>query len=103
MTIDEIVAVARRVSFKNPPFPVQCTIEVRAGMLGVMAVIIMHVPDRETGHHRRQFYEMPLYLEVFEDEQDVLTVMFEAARSAFLHELDECWHVDGVRTRDPHG
>lgn len=35
-------------------------------------------------------------------EDEVIAALRQAVENTLLHELDECWRVDGKQTRDPH-
>lgn len=63
--------------------------------------LVCEVPDNDTGKPR------PLHWARFMSralsDAEVRSDIYRELRNMLCHELAEAWHVDGVRTHDPHG
>lgn len=102
---ERIGALLRRVMFKNPPFPIEVMFVPRrelgdARARTVACVFEIRVACRETGRQIRVSH--PFTLNTCMDDEQLLRIIHAEARRVFLHELDECFHVDGERVHDPH-
>lgn len=100
MTYDEFCAALSRVTMKNPPFPVEVEPRLRFDRLGV--AVTWRAPDRDTGKPTRITEEHDMPPLDYIKEADVFALVHRAVVKSFLHECDECFHVDGVRMFDPH-
>jgi len=100
MSYDEFCAVLARITMKNPPFPVEIEPRLRFQRLGV--AVRWRAPDRDTGKMVvvTEEHNLPPLEDI--KEVDVFALVHHAVVKSFIHECDECFHVDGVRTYDPH-
>lgn len=104
-----VEAIVARVAVKNPPFPIRLVVR-DLGTLEVGLAAITLVPDRDTGLPSKVTHTRLLPRHQVEDfsrdrvefERAILREVTELVRSVFIHEFDECFHIDGVRVRDPH-
>ena len=88
----------QRVTVKNPPFPIHLAIRNRFGINYLNAII--KVKDRDGGHPIEVNFNFdiptPISLSLFYDYIE------SRVQAVFLHEFYECFHVSGVRVKDPH-
>jgi hypothetical protein len=114
MTTDEFIACVARIELRNPPFPIQIVARRMEYVVnsngkddvvgGVELTVAWEVPDRDTGLPQpvstvQQFRARDIG---HMDEKAVFEVIYRSVMNAFYHELQEMWHIDGVRVRDPH-
>lgn len=93
--IEEARRCLKRVSIRNPPFPVLLEIH-DTGRL----TITLTVKDRDHGFEVHVMFDFEILLPI--TDAIFLEVVESRLRAAWLHELHECYHVDGVRINDPH-
>ncbi len=98
-----IARLLARVTFRNPPFPIEVRVlDFWDGDREVRCAFDTTVPNRDGGGAIRVTHGFRVPLDPRIDDKRLLDLIYAEARRVFLHELDECFHVDGVRTRDPH-
>lgn len=61
-----------------------------------------HPPHRDGGTPIERGLVNSVYVPHGATREQLIELVFKCARDLVLHELDEAWHVDGVRCRDPH-
>lgn len=94
----EAIRLLERVSLKNPPFPLSW--RIRPNSIGIYVDVTARLPDRDTGVERLQGFNLSLGLPT---HPDFLLFWFEKSlRAIFMHEFEECFHVDDRRVHDPH-
>lgn len=98
MSPREAVAIVRRVTVRNPPFPIRIE-ATESERDGIEVRIITMVPCRDTGVTISVMHTDHMF--PFSEEQ-VIAFVSGFIRTVFDHEWKECLHVDGVRVRDPH-
>ncbi len=109
---ESLLAVARRlereVVIQRLAFPIRkITLELSYhGAL--MAVIALRVPDRDgDGQREVQFRQVIVHSMGSDPDLEAMykcavRTLYEALRIVMRHELDEAFHVAGVRVHDPH-
>jgi hypothetical protein len=93
-------------------FPLPMTIESRREMQyvpgshrcwgGVSLRCTMQVQERDTGRITDLNFEQIFSPEDIERAGDIEALVWRFVSDAVMHELAECWMVDGQRGRDPH-
>lgn len=92
----------RRVSLDTFPVKVILFAEPTSNLGGWVGASIK-VLDREDGSESSLRTTLPIIASGIETTEDeVITAIRQAVENTLLHELDECWRVDGARPRDPH-
>ena len=91
------VRALRLVTLREPPY----------GEKRYRLDVVTAVAERDTGEPTTVTLSHELAACVVEsyaaDRREVLLdFVYNALRGVLLHELDEAWHVDGVRVKDPH-
>lgn len=87
--------VVSGIRMVNPPFPIKLT--THSDGVGPVLCITVTVRHRITGE--------PLALEhrrAVPDGVELLDWIHTCLRDVFVHELDEAFHFNGVRVREPH-
>lgn len=94
----EARAQLERVGLRNPAIPptVSASIDDSTSDPVLVLHVTVEVPDRDTGEPRAFRHRLAV------PSGDFLTFVRRAVRAVWVHELDEAWHVDGVRAREPH-
>lgn len=100
LSIGDIINVLKTITLKHPPFPIRLAVGTMNDKVAFYAFTM--VPDRETG--RLVEVTHVDYLSKYDGyyKEAVLARAESFLRSVFLHELFECFHVEGIRIRDPH-
>jgi len=98
--ISHVLSLIERVEVRNfAPLP-HLTIDANEAPGGVSVVVSSVVAERDDGT------AMPLALARFVpdggEDASVFDAIYSAILGMLLHELNEAWHIDGVRVRDPH-
>lgn len=101
-TLVETERVLRRVELRHPPFPVRLRVEhSRPPAWPPLDLIVDAMPpDRDSGEPRHVRHARRIPLNLTDDE--FIGFVYFSLREVYTHELDEAFHVDGKRSRDPH-
>lgn len=96
--LSSLRALLATVELRNPAIPTSLSITIDDTTVDQFLVlqVIVEVPDRDSGDLsmlRHNIHVPP---------DDFLTFVRRAVRAVWVHELDESWHVDGVRVNNPH-
>lgn len=100
--IDDLRAVVARIEMRNSVIPTRLYVTAghEFGRRTAIVGIEIEVPHRDTGDRvtvaRRKDIMLPT------DESHVIMIIHNLVSCMWLHEMDECWHVNGQRVRDPH-
>lgn len=104
MAVDVLDEALASVSLKNPAFPIDLVV-TRSHERTALEVRLL-VPDRETGVDTRVIHSFPVppwkLMNGRWSRADAVQWVRLCLDRAIRHEVDEWWHVDGVRVRDPH-
>lgn len=91
-----------RVSVSKLPIEVMLYAEPLGRRTGQAAAAIA-VKEREGGYMSVLRTSVPIRAAgEATTEDEVIAKIRQAIENTLLHELDECWRVDGKQTRDPH-
>lgn len=92
----------RRIDLRA--FPIKITVRAEsATKRRGFAYASMEVKDRFDGSDTRLTTGMPVIASGdATTEDEVIAAVRQAVENMLLHELDECWRVDGKLVRDPH-
>lgn len=92
-----------RISLRNPAIATRLRLRPGYSRIGATLEVRLLSPHRDTG----EMIEVSLdtHLRWGEDYPEGYAIhqIMHAIEQAWLHELRECFHVDGVRIKDPHG
>lgn len=94
---DQFEELLSQVELKNPPFRIE--LQAADHMTHGYLFVQCHVPDRGHGFPTTITHQ---YSIPDPRHRDWLTWIYECVQLAVLHEVAECFHVGGVRVRDPH-
>lgn len=100
-------ALIRRIDVSNFPIPLRIAArdEKHAGGMTLSTLsIAMSVRDRDTGKQREIIFGCAFgsSYERQEEECHAIERIRGVLRNALVHELDECFRVDGKLYHDPH-
>lgn len=103
MTFAEAKKIAETVTMKNPPWRHWRMVFLdRLDEAGMRIQISFEAPDRDNGQPTQVFVIRGCAEYQLRDERSIVHEVRKAIETAFLHELDESFHVNGVRVNDPH-
>jgi hypothetical protein len=115
MTYEEMEKVVASVGFKNPPFPIKLGMTLHAwGGATVRVRLWVTLRESVTGDGLcwfEHYFPVPRYFgdsdflgrpvqENMFSSGHFLRFVLDCVDRAYLHELDECVYVDGVRVND---
>lgn len=103
MGIDEVLAVARSCEVRNPGLN-DLRLQTRVTGLDLEIMVSHWPPDRDTAEpvqisRRRRLHIHEINLR---GKEWLISEIAHEVREMFVHEFQECFHVDGERYRDPH-
>lgn len=102
--------VLARVELKNPPFPLEVFVNYSESYceccecVAVTKVLHLHllakIRDRISGQPREQWFDFQTSLP--QETDAFIEWAASCVRAVFIHEYQECFHVDRERYDDPH-
>lgn len=97
----DVPALVKRIEIRNPPFPVELTCHRQVTVGGWLVHVTWKVPHRD---NPMKLVEIGCYAMIKDHDSEMYALMEieDRIRGAFVHEFQECFHIDGVRIRDPH-
>lgn len=95
----DVPALVNRIQLRNPPFPIALGCAGQGNFW--LVTISWRVPHRD---EPTRLVDVASYVTVAPSAtpERVLLEIEDRIRGAFVHEFQECFHIDGVRVRDPH-
>ncbi len=97
-----LLAAFDRIEIRNPPFPMYMSIEPGSFHDSGRLIIRARVPDRDGGHPIDVMHPFPIPDPRYRAMMPFEEFVWDCIRNVVMHEAAECFHVDGVRVRDPH-
>jgi hypothetical protein len=96
-----VQGVIERISFRSPAIPMQMRVNERGGLYLTVYMQVPHVDTGEVAFVQESHMLTPHFV-LSVEEAVLVRIVSSYMRKLWLHEFDECLHLDETRVVDPH-